>query len=101
MYRLGVFIAALAGALAAASSAFAHAEVSPPVALAKSGQLFTLAVPTEKEDAATTKIELTPPSGFSIDSFVPAPGWRRSVRQTGAGVSELSGPDQSTTEPSE
>jgi len=85
MYRFGVFIAVLAGAVAAAPSAFAHAEVSPAVALAKSGQLFTLAVPTEKEDAATTKIELTPPSGFAIDSFVPSPGWKRDVKSTGSG----------------
>ena len=33
----------------------------------------------------TTKIELTPPSGFAIDSFVPAPGWKRTVQQTGSG----------------
>ena len=50
--RLPLAVAAVA-ALAAvvAGSAFAHAELSPPVALAKAGQLFTLAVPTEKEDA--------------------------------------------------
>jgi uncharacterized protein YcnI len=85
MYRFGLFIAAAASALVVATSAFAHAEVSPAVALAKSGQLFTLAVPTEKQDAATTKIELTPPSGFTIDSFVPSPGWKRDVKSTGSG----------------
>ncbi len=47
--------------------------------------MFTLAVPTEKEDATTTKVELTPPDGFSIDSFIPAPGWTRDVQQTGEG----------------
>src|SRR5437763_13064047 len=73
------------GALAYAESAFAHAHVSPPVALAKEGQVFTLAVPTEKDNLATTKIELIPPDGFSIDSFVPAPGWKRTVQQTGSG----------------
>jgi uncharacterized protein YcnI len=67
------------------ASAFAHAEVSPKVALAKELQLFTLAVPTEKENATTTTVELTPPSGFAIDSFVPAPGWKRTVQQTGSG----------------
>jgi uncharacterized protein YcnI len=72
-------------ALAAAGPAWAHAEVSPPVVVANQSQVFTLAVPTEKEGAQTTAVELTPPSGFSIDSFVPAPGWKRDVRQTGAG----------------
>jgi uncharacterized protein YcnI len=85
MYRFGVFCAALGGALIVATSAFAHAEVSPAVALVKSGQLFTLAVPTEKENAETTKVELTPPSGFAIDSFVPSPGWTRDVKSTGSG----------------
>jgi hypothetical protein len=57
-------------AFVAAGSAFAHAHLSPPVALAKMGQWFTLAVPTEKEDAITTKVVLTVPDGFSIGSVV-------------------------------
>jgi uncharacterized protein YcnI len=84
---------ALAGvalvALAAASSAFAHARISPAVSLAKELQLFSLAVPTEKENAFTTKIVLTVPSGFSIDSFVPSPGWTRALQQTGSGDSAV------------
>jgi uncharacterized protein YcnI len=82
---------ALAGAavavagLAFASSAWAHAEISPPVAKAKTTELFTLAVPTEKEGLTTTKVELTPPSGFGIDSFVPSSGWKRDVQSTGSG----------------
>jgi uncharacterized protein YcnI len=83
--RLGVLLAIGCGALVLTVVAFAHANVSPPVAAAKKGQLFTLAVPTEKEDAATTKVELTPPAGFSIDSFAPAPGWTREVQSTGSG----------------
>ena len=72
-------------ALAYAESASAHAHVSPPVALAKEGQVFTLAVPTEKEGATTRSIELTLPAGFAIDSFVPTTGWKRAVQQTGSG----------------
>src|SRR2546423_11705991 len=72
-------------ALAYAESASAHAQVSPPVALAKESQVFTLAVPTEREGATTTTIEFTPPAGFSIDSFLPAAGWKRAVQQTGSG----------------
>jgi uncharacterized protein YcnI len=87
MKRFGVLVAALGGALIFTSSAFAHAELSPAVALAKHLQLFTLAVPTEKENASTTKVEFTPPSGFGIDSFVPAPGWSRNVKSTGSGES--------------
>jgi uncharacterized protein YcnI len=86
MKRLTSAVLCAAGvALVAAASASAHARVSPPVTLAKSGQVFTLAVPTEKENATTTSIELTPPSGFDIDSFVPAAGWKRNVQQNGSG----------------
>jgi uncharacterized protein YcnI len=72
-------------ALAYTESAGAHAHVSPPVALAKEGQVFTLAVPTEKEGATTTSIEFTTPAGFAIDSFIPTTGWKRAVQQTGSG----------------
>jgi uncharacterized protein YcnI len=72
-------------ALLVVASASAHARLSPPVALAKEGQVFTLVVPTEKEGAATTQVVLTVPDGFAIDSFLPSPGWRRSVQQTGSG----------------
>jgi uncharacterized protein YcnI len=85
VYRFGVVIAAVGGALIVAASASAHAELSPAVALVKAGQVFTLAVPTERENAATTKVELTPPSGFAIDSFAPSPGWARNVKSTGSG----------------
>jgi uncharacterized protein YcnI len=84
-YRVAAAAPAVLGALVLAGSAWAHAHVSPPVALAREGQVFTLAVPTEKEDARTVSIELTPPSGFSIDSFFPAPGWKRTVQQSGSG----------------
>src|SRR5205085_4165731 len=70
-------IAAVTGGLVLAQAAWAHAEISPPVAKAKTTELFTLAVPTEKEGSVTTKVELMPPSGFGIDSFAPAPGWKR------------------------
>jgi uncharacterized protein YcnI len=76
-------LAAIA-ALVAAGVASAHAHISPPVALAQVSQVYTLAVPTEKA-SDTTQIELTVPEGFAIDSFVPSPGWTRTLRQTGSG----------------
>ena len=74
-----------AAALALPAAAFAHAHVSPPVVLKGESQVYTLAVPTEKAGLRTTQIELSPPAGFSIDSFVPSPGWKRTVQQTGSG----------------
>jgi uncharacterized protein YcnI len=59
--------------------------VAPPVVLAGADDVFTVVVPTEKDDVSTTKVELTPPEGFSIDSLAPSPGWSQSVQRTGSG----------------
>jgi uncharacterized protein YcnI len=83
--RAGVLGVVAGAALVVASSALAHARMSPPVSLAKELQLYSLAVPTEKENLTTTKIVLTVPKGFGIDSFVPAPGWTQQLQQTGSG----------------
>jgi uncharacterized protein YcnI len=80
---LGALVAL--SALVFSSAAWAHAKVSPPTVLADESQVFTVAVPTEKENAATTSVELIPPKGFAIDSFVPSPGWKRTVQQSGSG----------------
>lgn len=74
-------------ALAFASVASAHAIMSPAVVKANNTlQQFTLSVPTEKEGITTTKIELTVPSGFAIDSFEPPPaGWTQKTQSTGSG----------------
>ncbi len=77
---LGLIFSALASA---------HARVSPAVSLSGQLQLYSLAVPTEKDNATTTKVVLSVPAGFSIDSFVAAPGWRRSVQQSGSGDSAV------------
>ncbi|HEY2328159.1 MAG TPA: DUF1775 domain-containing protein [Gaiellaceae bacterium] len=72
-------------ALVLASGASAHARMSPAVSVSGELQLYSLAIPTEKENATTTKIVLNLPQGFSIDSFVPSPGWKRAVQATGSG----------------
>jgi uncharacterized protein YcnI len=72
--------------LVAAPAAFGHARVSPAVSLTGQLQLYSLAVPTEKAGVTTTKIVLTVPAGFGIDSFAPPPaGWTQHVQQTGSG----------------
>ena len=85
MKRAVVLATVAAVSLVLAQSAFAHAILSPPVAKSKVLQQFTLSVPTEEEGATTTKIELTVPDGFAIDSFEAAPGWKRTVQATGSG----------------
>ena len=78
-HRIALGAAVALAALIGSTTAWAHANVSPPVVLAKHDQVFTLAVPTEKAGATTAMVELTTPSGFDIDSFYPSPGWTRHV----------------------
>ncbi len=82
-FALGALVALVALVTAAAASA--HARISPAVSLSNELQLYSLAVPTEKEGKTTTQIVLTVPKGFSIDSFVPSPGWKRVEQSTGSG----------------
>ena len=85
-FRAAVVLGAAAvAALVVAAGASAHARISPAVSLSNEQQLYSLAVPTEKEGASTTEVVLTVPSGFSIDSFVPAAGWKRTEQSTGSG----------------
>src|SRR3954447_8027576 len=77
------------GCLVLTAPAFGHAVVSPPVVEPATLQVFTLSVPTERERRETTKVELTVPKGFAIDSFAPAPGWKRTVSSTGSGESAV------------
>ena len=85
-------VAALAGGAVVVlpASSWAHARVSPAVSVAGKLQLYSLAVPTEKSGLTTTKLVMTVPSGFGIDSFVPPPApWQMHVSQTGSGDSAV------------
>jgi uncharacterized protein YcnI len=76
----------VAGGLLIPAAASAHARISPPVSVAGKLQLYSLAVPTEKEGLTTSTIVLTVPAGFGIDSFAPPPvGWHMRLQQTGSG----------------
>jgi uncharacterized protein YcnI len=77
--KLTVLLAAAAAALVWVAAASAHARVSPAVSVSGELQLYSLAVPTEKEGLTTSKIELTLPDGFDVDSFAPSPGWSRTT----------------------
>jgi uncharacterized protein YcnI len=85
-----VFASVLVIAAAIPALASAHAEISPAVSLSGKLQLYSLAVPTEKSGATTTKVVLTVPAGFGIDSFAPPPpGWRMRLQQSGSGDSAV------------
>lgn len=68
----------------------AHARISPPVSVSGKLQLYSLAVPTEKSGLTTTRVVMTVPSGFGIDSFVAPPlPWRVQLAQAGSGDSAV------------
>jgi uncharacterized protein YcnI len=86
--RRAVLVAVIASTvgLLLPAVALAHARVSPAVSLAGKLQLYSLAVPTEKSGLTTTKLVMTVPSGFGIDSFAqPAAPWHVQLAQTGSG----------------
>jgi uncharacterized protein YcnI len=82
--RLALAVPAVALLLPAVASG--HARVSPPVSVKGVLQLYSLAVPTEKSGLTTSKIVMTVPPGFGIDSFVPPPAdWTQQIQQSGSG----------------
>jgi uncharacterized protein YcnI len=84
--RTLVGLAVATATLIVPAVASAHARISPAVSLDNKLQLYSLAVPTEKSGLTTSRIVLTVPAGFGIDSFVPPPpGWHMSQQSTGSG----------------
>jgi uncharacterized protein YcnI len=72
------------------ATASAHARISPPVSVSGKLQLYSLAVPTEKSGLTTTRLVMTVPSGFGIDSFAaPPPPWHVQLAQAGSGDSAV------------
>ena len=66
--RAGVLVAALA----LAPSAFAHAELFPNRPLRRRVTAASSPCPNEKDNASTTEIQLTIPSGFDLESVAPS-----------------------------
>ena len=84
--RLLAVAAAFALTAIVPAAASAHARISPAVSVSGKLQLYSLAVPTEKSGLTTSKIVMTVPAGFGIDSFAPPPlGWQMQLQQTGSG----------------
>lgn len=77
-------ICALAGAalacLTAAPTASAHVTVQPREAPPSSSQVFSVRVPTEREEA-TVHVRVEFPEGLTVSRFEPVPGWARQVER--------------------
>jgi periplasmic copper chaperone A len=80
--RITVFVSVIVVALVAlAGTAWAHVTVEPSSAPKGSDAVLTFIVPTEKENATTTKVEVQFPTDHPIaDALVQAmPGWNAVV----------------------
>jgi uncharacterized protein YcnI len=69
-----VLIAA-AALLAAPAAAQAHVTLQPKEAPAGGFVRLDVRVPTERDNASTTKVDLQMPPGFAEASYEPVPGW--------------------------
>ncbi|CAL9304822.1 YcnI family copper-binding membrane protein [Streptomyces sp. SudanB182_2057] len=75
-------VAAGSAVLALSVPAFAHVTVQPEGTAAKGGYaVVNVKVPNERDDASTTKIELSLPADHPIASVMPqpVPGWKATV----------------------
>lgn len=75
--RIHIYIlaTAMAVALALAPAVGAHVTLQPPEAPAGGFTRLDVRVPTERDDASTTKVEVQFPPGFLSVSSEPVPGW--------------------------
>jgi periplasmic copper chaperone A len=77
--RIRTVLCSALAALVMAPAADAHVTLNPPEWEAGGFARFALRVPTERDDASTTEITVQFPENVTSASFMPAPGWRRTV----------------------
>lgn len=68
--------------LAIPSAASAHVTLQPKEAVAGAYTVETVRVPNERDNAATTKVEVQMPHGFVAASYQAAPGWKVKITKT-------------------
>jgi uncharacterized protein len=77
--RPTTLLASAALALALPATADAHVTLQPNEAAAGSFTRLDVRVPTERDDASTTKVDVQFPPGFAEASYEPVPGWNVKV----------------------
>jgi uncharacterized protein YcnI len=82
MRRRSLAAATAAVALAAPAAADAHVTLFPKEAAAGAYTVLDVRVPTERDDASTTKVEMQMPPGVAAVSYQAVPGWTVKVAKT-------------------
>jgi uncharacterized protein len=67
-------------ALAVPAGAGAHVTLQPEEAAAGDFTVLDVRVPNERDDSATTKVDVQFPAGFVFASYQPVPGWSVDVK---------------------
>ena len=82
MKKIVTLLVSMIGALSLfAGVASAHVTVGPKETSQGAYEMFTLKVPSEKEDVLTTKIEVQIPEDVNITRFEPKPGWTYEIQK--------------------
>jgi len=82
--RRSILAAAAVLALLAPAAAQAHVTLQPNTAQAGGYTRLDVRVPNERDDAATTKVDVQLPPGFIAASYEPLPGWTVEVTRSKA-----------------
>ncbi len=78
--KLRTVVCSALAALVVAPAAEAHVTMDPGEWEAGGFGRFSIRVPTEREDASTTRVTVRLPEGVFFVSFQPKPGWKRTIR---------------------
>jgi periplasmic copper chaperone A len=78
--RVRVVLCSLAGVLAMTPAAGAHVTLNPEEWEAGGFARFAVRVPNERDNATSTRLTIQFPESVVEASFMPAPGWKRTVK---------------------
>ncbi|MEH7252842.1 YcnI family protein [Neobacillus niacini] len=86
MKKIVTLLVLMIGALSLfAGAASAHVNIGPKETSQGAYEMFTVKVPSEKEDVKTTKIEVKIPEEVNITRFEPKPGWTYETQKDASG----------------
>jgi uncharacterized protein YcnI len=86
MKKVLTLLVSMIGALSLfAGVASAHVTVQPKETSQGKYEMFTVKVPSEKEEVTTTKIEVKIPEEVNITRFEPKPGWTYEIQKNDSG----------------
>ena len=84
-----IIAGAVAAALALPAAASAHVTLQPDTATAGGFTRLDVRVPNERDDSATTRIDVQFPEGFESVSYEPRAGWDVKVQRSGERVTRI------------